>query len=116
MGYDPIMGRDRTSGTALRRRPTPNGLSMDETAFRYASRCSAPGCRLAPRYKIAATWTSGTLRELKNYGLACEGHRDALLKRGKLHRQGLALAEDEVVGPVEVFALAPSDGDGKRGG
>src|SRR4051794_10565174 len=96
MGYHRIMGLERISRMAHRRRPTSIGPSMDETAFRYASHCSVPGCRLPPRFKIAATWTSGALRELKNYGLACEAHRDALMMRGRLHREGLVLAEDEV--------------------
>ena len=33
-------------------------------------------------YKIAAAWSDGTSRELKNYGLACETHRDSVTRRG----------------------------------
>jgi hypothetical protein len=78
---------------------------MDETTFRYAAACSSPGCPEAPRYKIAAPWSHGPLRELKSYGLACELHRVALLARAEEHRQALAVRDDELVGPVEVFPL-----------
>lgn len=81
---------------------------MDETTFRYATECSAPGCPTPARFKIAAPWSHGPLRELKNYGLACEEHRTALLDRGRRHREGLAVGEDETVGPVEVFELPGS--------
>ncbi len=38
-----------------------------------------PGCDRPPTCKIAASWSYGPLRERKNYGLACDHHRDALL-------------------------------------
>lgn len=73
--------------------------------FHYQARCSAPGCVEVALYKIAASWSDGAGWELKNYGLACEGHRAAQLTRGQLHRQSLALADSEVVGQVGVFEL-----------
>ena len=81
---------------------------MDETIFHYRIACSWPGCLEAPRYKIAAPWSDGPLRELKNYGLACERHRDWLLSQAQAHRETLAVRDDEQVGPVEVFPLASS--------
>ena len=41
-------------------------------------------------YKIAATWSDGSSRELKNYGLTCDVHRDLppLLPPGQ-HHDGL---------------------------
>jgi hypothetical protein len=87
---------------------------MDEPTFNYSAKCFSPGCPAAPRYKIAATWTSGALRELKNYGLACDDHREAIFERGRLHRRGLLLADDEVVGPVAIFSLEPGQRDGDR--
>ncbi len=63
-----------------------------------------PGCRAPAVYKIAATWSDGSSRELKNYGLACEGHRDQELadrpapsrgpeaRRGRDGRAGRALS------------------------
>jgi hypothetical protein len=79
---------------------------MDETTFHYTISCSSPGCSESPRYKIAAPWSDGPLRELKNYGLACEQHREALLARALTHRESLAVRDDEQVGPVEVFELS----------
>ena len=58
----------------------------DSRSFRYRPGCSAPGCDRPALYKIAAIWSDGTSRELKNYGLACENHRDLQLSaaRGRL--------------------------------
>jgi hypothetical protein len=81
---------------------------MDEAPFRYVATCSSPGCEDQPRYKIAAPWSNGPLRELKEYGLACQRHLDALLARAEGHRQVLGMREDEEVGPVEVFPLPTS--------
>jgi hypothetical protein len=78
---------------------------MDETTFHYSIACSSPGCPEIPRYRIAAPWSDGPLREWKNYGLACESHRQALLARALAHRESLAMREDEQVGPVEVIEL-----------
>jgi hypothetical protein len=83
---------------------------MDETTFHYSIPCSTPGCPDAPRYKIAAPWSDGPLREWKNYGLACERHRDAMLARALAQRERLATRDDEQVGPVEVFEMTrPTD-------
>jgi hypothetical protein len=78
---------------------------MDETTFHYAAACSSPGCSEAPRYKIAAPWSHGPIRELKGYGLACERHLASLLARAEGHRKALTVRDDELVGPVEVFPL-----------
>jgi len=78
---------------------------MDEPTFHYSIACSSPGCSEAPRYKIAAAWSDGPLRELKNYGLACERHRESLLARALGQRERLAVRDDEQIGPVEVFEL-----------
>jgi hypothetical protein len=78
---------------------------MDETTFHYAAACSSLGCTEPPRFKIAAPWSHGPIRELKEYGLACERHVEALLRRAEEHRQALAIRDDEEVGPVEVFPL-----------
>lgn len=84
---------------------------MDDPAFCYRSRCSRAGCRGTPRFKIAATWVSGPLRELKTYGLACDEHRDELLHRARAHRAGLIRTHEEDVGPVELYLLAPGQRD-----
>lgn len=83
---------------------------MEKPSFRYQAMCSCQDCREAAVYKVAAPWSNGTHRELKNYGLACESHRDAQLARGQQHRQGLKLADGETIGQVGVYKLV----SGKR--
>lgn len=83
----------------------------DAQRFRYQPTCSAPDCHQPAVYKVAAPWSSGTSRELKNYGLACEDHREAQLARGRTHRAGLALAEGETVGEVGLYRLEPGQRD-----
>jgi hypothetical protein len=78
---------------------------MEPTTFRYQPACSAPGCAQTALYKVAAPWSDGTSHELKNYGLACTEHRDALQDRARRNRQGLTLAEGETVGPVGLYRL-----------
>lgn len=78
---------------------------MEKTTFAYQPTCSAPNCQNPAAYKVAAPWSNGTQRELKNYGLACEAHRDSQLSRGQLHRQGLKLVAGETVGEVGLYQL-----------
>jgi hypothetical protein len=75
--------------------------------FRYLATCSAPGCDRAAVYKIAAPWSDGTSRELKNYGLACEAHRDLQLSAATRRLAALKLSDGESVGPVAVYVLRP---------
>ncbi len=84
---------------------------MDQTTLKYRAACSSTGCTRPPRYKIAAPWSYGPLRELKNYGLTCAEHCESLLARARASRENLAVGDDEVVGPVELFALAPGHRD-----
>jgi hypothetical protein len=79
---------------------------MDETTFHYTKTCSTPGCSEPPRYKIAAPWSDGPLRELKNYGLACEQHVETLLTRARSQHERVAMRDDEQVGQVQVFELS----------
>jgi hypothetical protein len=76
-----------------------------DQSFHYRPGCSAVDCDRAAVYKIAATWSDGTSRELKNYGLACEAHRVSQLHAARLHHAGLRLSEGETVGPVELYLL-----------
>lgn len=84
---------------------------MDAETFRYQPRCSIPGCGQPALYKVAAAWSDGTSRELKNYGTACEAHRNELLARAQAIHGTLKLAEKETVGPVGVYQLAPGRHD-----
>jgi hypothetical protein len=79
---------------------------MDNPTFRYQPACSAGGCDRPATYKVAAPWSDGTSRELKNYGTACEEHRTELLAGARERRQRLALSEGETVGQVGLYELA----------
>ena len=92
---------------------------MELPEFRYQPRCSWPGCEQAALYKIAAPWSFGAGRELKNYGLCCEEHRESAVARAAAKAGGLAPAEGEQLGPIGVYVLkagvrdaelSPSDG------
>ena len=79
---------------------------MDQSRpFCYRAGCSAPGCDRPAAYKIAATWSDGTSRELKNYGLACDIHRKSQLTAARSRLNTLKLSDGESVGPVELYML-----------
>jgi hypothetical protein len=84
---------------------------MENGSFHYQPTCSAPNCDHPAVYKVAAPWSNGSSRELKNYGLACESHRDWQLNLAKQNRQGLKVAEGEVVGPVGLYQLTAGKRD-----
>jgi hypothetical protein len=84
---------------------------MEKSPFQYHPKCSTAKCDQPAVYKVAAAWSSGTSRELKNYGLACEAHRDAQLALAQQHRQGLKVAEGESVGPIGLYQLVPGKRD-----
>jgi hypothetical protein len=77
----------------------------DSGSFRYCPGCSALACDRPALYKIAAVWSDGTSRELKNYGLACEDHRDLQLSAAQGRLRSLRLTDAESVGPVELYIL-----------
>jgi len=79
--------------------------------FHYRPICSAPGCREAAVYKVGALWSDGPRRELKNYGMACPEHRDALLARARANRDGLKLEVGEAIGEVRLYRLDPDRRD-----
>lgn len=83
----------------------------ESSSFHYQPKCSTPGCSHPAVYKVGATWSDGTSRELKNYGLACEAHRDGLLARARQRRDQLRLAEGESAGPVVLYRLEPGRRD-----
>lgn len=85
--------------------------SRDPGDFHYRPECHVGGCPTAARYKLASSWTNGTVRELKCYGLACEEHLPRLLDRARTSRAALVLAEGEYVGEVLVYRLEPGRRD-----
>lgn len=78
---------------------------VDLDQFAYRPECSERGCGAVAVYKLAAPWTDGTSRELKNYGLACERHAPALLEAARRRSEGLLLAEGESIGRVALYRL-----------
>jgi hypothetical protein len=84
---------------------------MEKTGFRYEPTCSAANCTSPAVYKVAAPWSNGTSRELKNYGLACEAHRESQLAQAQMHRKHLKLAEGETVGQVGLYKVVPGKRD-----
>ena len=81
---------------------------MDEPApmrFRYTRTCVVPDCAQAPQFKVAAVWSDGPLRELKNYGLTCAQHLDDLLAHARTQQERVAMRDDEQLGPVHVITL-----------
>lgn len=79
--------------------------------FEYVPKCSVAGCDHPAAYKIAAPWSDGSARELKNYGVCCVEHRDHELALARKRREGLRLAEGETVGPVGLYKLTPGSLD-----
>src|SRR4051794_19072333 len=73
--------------------------------FRYRAVCSTSGCDRPAVYKIAASWSDGSSRELKNYGLACEEHRDQELAVARRRHDSLSHSKSETVAPVELYRL-----------
>ncbi len=84
---------------------------VEETPFHYRPMCSHPDCDQPAVFKVGAVWSDGTSSELKNYGLACEAHRQSQLQRARKNRDGLKLADGETVGPVTLFILEPGRRD-----
>ena len=81
---------------------------MDQSRpFRYRPGCSAPACDRPAIYKIAATWSDGTSRELKNYGLACEAHRDSQLTAARSRHQCAQALRRRVGRPGRALRFAP---------
>lgn len=80
---------------------------MTTTTFTYEPTCTAPGCSRPALFKVAAVWSDGTSRELKTYGMACEGHRFEVLEEARTRSDGLHLAEGESVEPVGIYQLLP---------
>jgi hypothetical protein len=79
--------------------------------FRYRPMCSEAGCDQPAVFKIAAVWSDGTSRELKNYGLACSAHCGAQSARAKRHRDVLKLQDWETVGDVRLYRFDPDRRD-----
>jgi len=103
-------------GGAVRTLGITGGCGVpDPPAFYYRPGCSVAGCERPATFRGAAPWSNGTSRELKNYGLTCDDHRDDQLRRAGDRRRALAPAEGETIGMVGLYRLrtlagAPAEG------
>jgi hypothetical protein len=79
--------------------------------YQYEPRCSWPGCKQLATYKIAAEWSSGTLTELKNYGLCCDEHRQPQIERARASRARFRPADGESLGQVGVYRFTYGERD-----
>jgi hypothetical protein len=71
----------------------------------YAVLCYTPGCGRAAEYKIAARWSDGVTRELKTYGLACEGCLPASFRRAEERHANCRLASGETLQEPAIYRL-----------
>ena len=78
---------------------------MDQHHHHYTPVCDVEGCAQPASHKIAAPWSDGPLRELKNYGVACLEHADLLLDRAVRKREALRLSPGETLGDVQLYEL-----------
>lgn len=76
----------------------------------YRPMCQARGCSQPAQLKVAAPWSDGSSRELKNYGTFCSRHADAHLMLARRKQKEIHLAEGESVGDVRLYELV----DGRR--
>ena len=80
---------------------------MEIETFTYQPTCSVKGCDEPAHFKVAAPWSDGTSRELKNYGQTCDEHREKQLERAYHARKALKLTEGETVGEVGLYEIIP---------
>lgn len=88
-----------------------SGRSRGHIIIRLSSEVLDRRLRPPGAFKIAASWSYGTVKELKNYGICCEEHRDTLFKRAAANHEAFHAAEGEVVGPLATYRLVPGARD-----
>jgi hypothetical protein len=71
----------------------------------YQIYCYTNGCKHPARYKIAAEWSDGVVKELKTYGLCCEECLPAWFRRGRERRQACRLIPNETLDTPGIYLL-----------
>ncbi len=71
----------------------------------YQIFCCTPGCKHPARYKIAARWSDGVVKELKNYGLCCEECLPIWLQRGRDRQKTCRLTPGETLEEPGIYEL-----------
>jgi hypothetical protein len=77
----------------------------DQIVMHYRPICQVRGCGQPASLKVAAPWSDGSSRELKNYGTFCQRHAEAHLDLARRKQKHLHLAEGESVGEVHLYRL-----------
>jgi hypothetical protein len=69
--------------------------------------CSAPKCRKAASYKIAAPWSDGRYEELTTYELACVDHFATAYREAERRKLQFPPSSNEKVGEVGIYRCSP---------
>jgi hypothetical protein len=69
--------------------------------------CSAPKCRKAASYKIAAPWSDGRYEELTTYELACIDHFATAYREAERRKLQFPPSSNEKVGEVGIYRCSP---------
>lgn len=73
--------------------------------YRYTPVCDVEGCDHPATFKVAAPWTDGVQRELRNYGVYCPVHSEGRLEQARQRQSGLRLVAGEEVGEMRLYEL-----------
>lgn len=74
--------------------------------YHYTPVCDVEGCEHPATHKVAASWTDGTYRELKNFGVYCEMHAEDELEDARRRQRAVVPAPGESVGPARLYQLS----------
>jgi hypothetical protein len=77
----------------------------------YQIPCCTKGCKHPAKYKIAARWSDGVVRELKTYGLSCEECLPAWLLRGRDRHKACRLTAGETLESPGIYQLQHGERD-----
>jgi hypothetical protein len=77
----------------------------------YAVLCYTPGCVQPAAYKIAARWSDGVTRELKTYGLACDGCLPAWFRQAQERHAACRRAPGESLDVPGIYRITHGERD-----
>ena len=80
-------------------------MSHPSLFYHYTPVCDVEGCDQPAIYKVAAPWTDGTLKELRNYGVYCSCHSEGQLDRARDRQAKVKLGAGEKVGTMRLYEL-----------
>jgi hypothetical protein len=80
-------------------------MSQPRTPYRYTPTCNVKGCDQPARYKVAAPWTDGVQKELRNYGVYCADHSEGQLELARDRQAKVRMVPGEEVGEMRLYEL-----------